>query len=177
MGTFDFDPGWVSRITRMTLKTSFMQKGSPSNLKKHTAIRTKQNVSVQIDGQFKKFLGALKIAGKAVTSKQNKERRTQGPQGQTRRREDDGFEREEKLRLTDLTIKRMVADPEGPRLIDLFVYRCTPTSLHRSGVGTRHYKSQVRSKLSYCIRVRTARPAQIYQKYPPHFFLPFTHQF
>ena len=122
LGTFDFDPGWVSRITRITLKTSFMQKGSPSNLKKHTAIRTKQNVSVQIDGQFKKFLGALKIAGKAVTSKQNKERRTQG---QTRRREDDGFEREEKLRLTDLTIKRMVADPEGPRLIDLFVYRCT----------------------------------------------------
>ena len=104
LGTFDFDPGWVSRtirITGITLKTSFMQKGSPSNLKKHTAIRTKQNVSVQIDGQFKKFLGALKIAGKAVTSKpqQNKERRTQG---QTRRREDDGFEREEKLRLTDL---------------------------------------------------------------------------
>ena len=75
LGTFDFDPGWVSRITRITLKTSFMQKGSPSNLKKHTAIRTKQNVSVQIDGQFKKFLGALKIAGKAVTSKQNKEGR------------------------------------------------------------------------------------------------------
>ena len=73
--SFDFDPGWVSRITRITLKTSFMQKGSPSNLKKHTAIRTKQNVSVQIDGQFKKFLGALKIAGKAVTSKQNKQGR------------------------------------------------------------------------------------------------------
>ena len=66
-------PTWLTRT--LALKTSFMQKGSPSNLKKHTAIRTKQNVSVQIDGQFKKFLGALKIAGKAVTSKQNKEGR------------------------------------------------------------------------------------------------------
>ena len=71
LGTFDFDPGCPG----YHVENIFYAKGSPSNLKKHTAIRTKQNVSVQIDGQFKKFLEALKIAGKAVTSKQNKEGR------------------------------------------------------------------------------------------------------